>query len=47
MNRTVFGRTLVDGTPDDSGPKIELDVDGPTLAKLREATEPLRLTADD
>ena len=42
MNRIVFGRTLVDGTPDDSGPKIELDVASPTLAKLREATGPLR-----
>ncbi|KZN23648.1 hypothetical protein A4G99_12225 [Haladaptatus sp. R4] len=42
MDRIVFGRTLVDGTPDDSGPRIEVDSDCPTLAKLREATGPLR-----
>ncbi len=42
MNQIVFGRTLVDGTPNDSGPKIELDPNSPTLAKLREAQGPLR-----
>lgn len=41
MTKVSFGRTLVDGEPADSSPKIELDTDSPTLARLRQATGPL------
>lgn len=42
MKKVTFGRTLVDGTPDERGPKIELDTDSPTLSRLRQASGPLR-----